>query len=39
MEPYPEPEQDLNTLIVRKGTRKTPGALFAYKSNPYQCME
>ena len=28
-----------NTLIVREGTRKTPGALFAYKSNPYQCME
>ena len=27
-----------NTLIVRQGTRKTPGA-FPYKSNPYQCME
>ena len=27
-----------NTLIVRQGTRNTPGA-FAYKSNPYQCME
>ena len=26
------------TLIVRQGTRNTPGA-FAYKSNPYQCME
>ena len=28
-----------NTLIVRKGTRKIPGAFFAYKSNPYQCTE
>ena len=28
-----------DTLIVREGTRKIPGALFAYKSNPYQCME